>query len=115
MSSAIPVVTVYPITVFANTVQIGDVLRIGGTSRSIRDMRFLSRGAKRLILDDGGVYILGNGEPLLIFRPVRSGPLSGQAVDGAMDDRARSGMGIRCVTGSRSPASSSSTAVRPSS
>ena len=77
MSRRIPAVTMYPITVFANTVQIGDILRIEGTSRSVRDMRFLSGGAKLLILDGGGAYTMHNGEELLVFRqqqPVQSAP-----------------------------------------
>jgi len=66
----------YPMTVFANTVQIGDILRIEGTSRSVRDMRFLSGGAKRLILDGGGAYTMRNGEQLLVFRQLRHGRLA---------------------------------------
>jgi hypothetical protein len=73
MSRRIPAVTIYPVTVFANTVQIGDILRIRGTSRSVRDMRFLSGGAKRLILDGGGAYTMHNGEQLLVFRQLRPG------------------------------------------
>ncbi|MBV9024771.1 MAG: hypothetical protein JO362_13515 [Streptomycetaceae bacterium] len=73
MSRRTPAVTMYPVTVFANTVRIGDILRIDGTSRSVRDMRFLSGGAKRLILDGGAAYTMRNGESLLVFRQLRPG------------------------------------------
>ena len=70
MSSATPAVSVYPVTVLPHTVRIGDIIRVRGTNRSVRDMRFVSGGAKRLILDGGGTYTLGLGEPVLVFRHV---------------------------------------------
>ena len=58
-----------PVMVIPATVRVGDIVRTGGTSRTVLDMRVLHGGGKLLIFDDGKRLTLRSSAEILAFRP----------------------------------------------
>jgi hypothetical protein len=56
------------VTVYAATVKVGDIVRIGPADRRVRDMRALHGGAKLLMFSRGATFTLGASASLLAYR-----------------------------------------------
>jgi hypothetical protein len=56
------------VTVYATTVRVGDIVRVGAVDRRVADMRALHGGAKLLIFSRGKTFNLGASASLLAYR-----------------------------------------------
>jgi hypothetical protein len=56
------------VTVYANTVRVGDIVRVGAVDRRVRDMRAQHGSAKLLIFSRGETFTLGASASLLAYR-----------------------------------------------